>query len=57
MLDFGALDRALLADRGVGTHMAVGQRGTRADHSGSAHGATVKASARLDHHPALDLGF
>ena len=52
MLDLGALDRAVRADRGVGADVAVRQPGAGADDRGAADGAALQPRARLDHDAA-----
>src|SRR3954469_2690182 len=54
VLDLGALDRAVLTDRGVGPDVAVGQRRARADDRGAADGRARQRRARLDDDAALD---
>jgi len=56
VLDLGALDPAVLADRGVRPDVAVGQPGPRADDGRAADGAALQARALLDDDAAVDLG-
>src|SRR5829696_70948 len=51
VLQLGALDPDILADRGVGADVGVGQLRAGADDRGSAHCAADQLGSRLDRHP------
>ena len=55
VLDLRAADRAALADRRVGAHVAVAQPRARAHDRRAADGGALEPRAGLDHDPALDL--
>src|SRR5215204_4428443 len=53
VLQLGALDPDVLADRGVGADVGVGQLRAGADDRGPAHGAADQLGSRLDGHAPL----
>src|SRR5665811_1374827 len=55
VLDFGAADSDVLAERGVGADVGALDPRAGADHRRAAHGRATQLRPGLDHDPALDL--